>query len=159
LFAASASLAMCGLFLAWDRIRVRYGDLGIRQIGGLFRPMPRLSLCIAILVMAAVGLPPYGLFFGFLGILMGPSTTISFSLVIVFCTWFVASWYLFQLMRRLLFGPHRTDFRYDDLRPAELAAFVIVIVPLVFLGGVPHEWLEVGLSEVARIVGGTLWSP
>ena len=159
LFAASASLAMCGLFLAWDRIRVRYGDLGIRQIGGLFRPMPRLSLCIAILVMAAVGLPPYGLFFGFLGILMGPSTTISFSLVIVFCTWFVASWYLFQLMRRLLFGPHRTDFRYDDLRPAELAAFVIVIVPLVFLGGVPHEWLEVGLSEVARIVGGALWSP
>jgi len=63
------------------------------------------------------------------------------------------------LMRRLLFGPHRTDFRYDDLRPAELAAFVIIIAPLVFLGGVPHEWLEIGLSEVARIVGGTLWSP
>jgi NADH-quinone oxidoreductase subunit L len=158
LFATSASLAMCGLFLAWDRIRVRYGDLRIRQIGGLFRPMPRLSLCIALLVMAAVGLPPYGLFFGYLGILMGPSTTMSLSLVIVFGTWFVASWYLFQLMRRLLFGPHRTDFRYDDLRPAELAAFVVVIAPLVFLGGVPHEWLEVGLNEVARIAGGTLWS-
>lgn len=155
LFVVSTSLAMGGLFLAWDRIRARFGDLKINQFGGLFGPMPRLSLCMALLVMAAVGLPPFGLFFGYIGILLGSSTTMSLSLVIVFFTWFAASWYLFQLMRRLLFGPPRADFRYEDLRPPEIAAFAIIIATLVLLGGVPHEWLDSGLSEVARVVGGS----
>jgi len=39
-FAGAATLAAGGLLFAWDRIRVRYGDLDLNRIGGLARPMP-----------------------------------------------------------------------------------------------------------------------
>ncbi|MGD9680337.1 MAG: proton-conducting transporter membrane subunit [Candidatus Obscuribacterales bacterium] len=146
-FAVSVTLVIGGLCLAWDRVRVRYGDLNLNRIGGLFKPMPRFALCTAILVMAAVGLPPFGLFFGYLGIILSPGVELSAGLVVVIAAWFAASWYLFkQLMQRLLFGPHRDDIKYDDLRPAEIAAFAILIALMVIPGSIPHHWLSGGSS-------------
>lgn len=156
-YAAGVTLAIGGLTLAWSRIRSRYGDLDLHQIGGLFRPMPRFALCMALLVMAATGLPPFGLFFSYLGILLNPTTNMSLGLVAIIATWFAASWYLFKLMQRLLFGPHRPDLRYEDLRPAEVTSFVVVIALLVVLGGIPQNWLEIAVSEETRMIGGMLW--
>ena len=126
-------------------------NLNLNKIGGLARPMPKFGLCLALLVMAAVGLPPFGLFFGYVGMLLS-SSAMSVGLVIVLLTWFGVSWYLFKLMQRLLFGPHRADFRYDDLRPAETAAIAVVLLLLVLLSVVPHGWLGAGVTEMARTV-------
>lgn len=134
------TLVIGGLALGWDRLRVRYGNLDLNQIGGLFKPMPRFALCIALLVMAAMGLPPFGLFFSYLGILLSPSSQMSFGLIAIIAAWFAASWYLFKhLMQRLLFGPHRADIRYEDLRPSEIMAFVIVIALLIVPGVIPQN--------------------
>ena len=154
LYASAVTLALGGLTFGWDRVRVRHGDLDLNQIGGLFRPMPRFALCMALLVMAVVGLPPFALFFGYLAMLFSPSTTMSAGLVAVIAAWFAASWYMFGLMKRLLFGPHRTDLRYEDLGPAEIGAFVVVIALLILLGVVPEEWMEAGITMLARIQGG-----
>ena len=155
LYAWTVTLVWGGLFLAWDRVRVRYGDLNLNQIGGLFQPMPRFAVCLGLLVMAAVGLPPFGLFFGYLGILLSPSTGISIGLVAIIGTWFAACWYLFRLMQRLLFGPHRKDLRYEDLRPVEIAAFVLVIALLVIPGGIRQDWMSTGITDVAWNAGVT----
>ena len=150
-YASAVMLVTVGMMLAWDRVRVRYGNLDINKIGGLARPMPKFGFCLALLVMAAVGLPPFGLFFGYVGILLS-SSAMSVGLVIVLLTWFGVSWYLFKLMQRLLFGPHRADFRYDDLRPAETVALAVVLLLLVLLSVVPHGWLGAGVTEMARTV-------
>ncbi len=144
LYTWASTLAIGGLVLSWDRIRVRHGDLDLNRIGGLLKPMPRFSICMALLVMAAVGLPPFGLFFGYLGILLSPSTGTSFGFgqLAIIVAWFAASWYLFKLMQRLLFGTHREDLIYEDLRPAEIAAFAIVILLLVVPVSMPESWLE-----------------
>lgn len=155
LYAWAVTLAWGGLSLAWDRVRIRYGDLDLNQIGGLFQPMPCFALCMGLLVMAAVGLPPFGLFFGYLGILLSPSTGISFGLVVIIATWFAASWYLFRLMQQLLFGSPRKDLRYEDLRPVEIAAFILVIALLVIPGTIPQDWLSTAITEVSWIPGGT----
>jgi NADH-quinone oxidoreductase subunit M len=154
-YAAAVSLVICGLALAWNRLRVRYGDLDLNRIGGLFKPMPHFSLCVALLIMAGVGLPPFGLFFGYVGILLSPSTGMSFGLFAIVAAWFAASWYLFKLMQRLLFGPCRTDLRYEDIGPAEIAAFVVVIGLLVVPGSIPQQWLGPGFTEVTWINGGS----
>jgi NADH-quinone oxidoreductase subunit L len=154
LYASAVTLALGGLTLGWDRVRVRYGDLDLNQIGGLFKPMPRFALCMALLAMAAMGLPPFAQFFSYLAMLLGPSTRMSAGLVVVIAAWFAASWYMFGLMRRLLFGPHRTDLRYEDLSPAEIGAFVVVIALLILLGSVPEGWMEAGVTMIARIQGG-----
>lgn len=144
LYAWAVTLTVGGLVLGWDRIRVRHGDLDLNRIGGLLKPMPRFALCMALLIMAAVGLPPFGLFFGYLGILLSHSTGTSFGfgLLAIIAAWFAASWYLFKFMERLLFGPHREDLRYEDLRPAEIVAFAVVILLLVIPVTMPPQWLE-----------------
>ena len=148
-YTAAVALVTGGLLLAWDRLSVRYGNLPLDEIGGLAQPMPRFGLCLALVVMAAVGLPPFGLLFSYLGMLLN-SPAGSGGLAIVLLTWFAASWYLFRLMQRLLFGPHRTDLRYDDLQSAEMAAFVVVLVLLFLLTIAPHAWLNAEVNELAR---------
>ena len=56
-YACSVVLVIGGILLAWDRLQVRYGNLPMDRISGLARPMPKFGLCLALLVMAAVGLP------------------------------------------------------------------------------------------------------
>jgi NADH-quinone oxidoreductase subunit L len=148
-YTGAVVLVIGGLLLAWDRLSVRYGDLPLNKIGGLAQPMPRFGLCLALVVMAAVGLPPFGLLFGYLGMLLN-SPAPSGGLLIILLTWFAASWYLFRLMQRLLFGPHRTDLRYDDLKSGEMAAFGVVLVLLFLLTIAPHAWLNAEVNELAR---------
>lgn len=144
LYAWSVTLVIVGLVLGWDRIRVRHGDLDLNHISGLLNPMPRFALCMALLFMAAVGLPPFSLFFGYLGILLSPSTGMSFGfgLLAIVAAWFAASWYQFKFMQRLLFGKHREDLRYEDLSPAEIAAFAVVVLLLVVPVSIPQQWPE-----------------
>ena len=150
IYAIAVVLVIGGILLAWDRLQVRYGNLPMNRIGGLARPMPKFGLCLALLVMAAVGLPPFGLGFSFIGLMLG-SPAVTAGTFVVLLTWFGASWYLFKLMKRLLFGPHREDIRYDDLKPVEIAAIAGVLLLLIALSIAPQRVFATGAEEVARI--------
>ncbi|MHB8481475.1 MAG: proton-conducting transporter transmembrane domain-containing protein [Nitrospiria bacterium] len=141
-YTGAVTLVIGGLLLAWHCVQARYGDLDLNQIGGLARPMPRFATLLALLVMAAVGLPPFGLFSGYMAMLFHPSITLSWDMIVILLTWLVASWYLFRLMQRLLFGPHRSDILYEDLRPAEAAPLLIVLFILLALGIMPYGFFE-----------------
>jgi NADH-quinone oxidoreductase subunit L len=136
-FVAAAALLTAALLLAWQRLRRRYGDFSLDRAHGLARPMPRFAIVLSLLIMAAVGLPPFGLFFGNVEMLLRASPAFSWSLAIIVLTWFLASWYLFRMMQRLLFGPHRADLRYEDLRANEVAYFAALIALLLVLGAAP----------------------
>ena len=49
------------------------------------------------------------------------------------------------MMQRLLFGPHRVDMRYEDLRSGEVIYFVAILVLLAVLGTTPPALLESSL--------------
>jgi len=133
-YACAVMLVTGGLLLAWHAVQARYGNLDMERIGGLYQTMPRLGLLLSLLVMAAVGLPPFGLFFGFMEMALHSNVTaLSGDLLIVLLTWFGASWYLFKLLQRLLFGPPRTDLIYRDLGGVEIASLVLVLVALISL--------------------------
>lgn len=150
IYTISVVLVLAGMLMAWDRLRIRYGDLPMNRIGGLVNPMPKFGMCLALVVMAGVGLPPFGLAFSFIGLMLGtPSMTVG--TMVILLTWFGASWYLFKLMQRLLFGPHRTDFRYDDLNPMEIAAFVVVLLLLIALSFAPQELFAAVAEKMAQI--------
>lgn len=150
IYTIAVVLVIAGILMAWNRLRVRYGDLPMDRISGLARPMPKFGLCLALVVMAAVGLPPFGLVFSFIGLMLGTPTMTAGTFVILL-TWFGASWYLFKLMQRLLFGPHREDIRYDDLKPVEIAAFAGVLVLLIALSVAPQGLFATVAADVARI--------
>ena len=106
---AAVVLITAGLLLAWRGVQERYGDLTLDRMHGLARAMPRFATVLSLLVMAAIGLPPFGLFSGYMAMLLQSSIVISWGLMVILFTWFLASWYLFRMMQRLLFGSHRPD--------------------------------------------------
>jgi NADH-quinone oxidoreductase subunit L len=139
LYVVTVVLLTVGLLLAAQRLQHRYGNLAFDRMHGLAKPMPRFATLFGLLVMAAIGLPPFGFFSTHFTMLAQPSSARSWGLIIVLLVWFIASWYLFRMMQRLLFGPHRENLAYEDLRPAEIVTFVTVLLAVLLLGIAPRQ--------------------
>jgi NADH-quinone oxidoreductase subunit M len=99
--------------------------------------MPEFAVLLALLALAAMGLPPFGVFAGFMGLLLSSSLTLSAALLVIVIAWLAASWYILDMVQRLLFGRQRSDLRYEALRPAELASLVMVVLIVIALGIAP----------------------
>lgn len=136
LYLAAVGLVTSGLLLAWYAIRARYGDMDLRAIRGLAHPMPRFAVLFALLALAGMGLPPFGVFAGFMGLLLAPTLPLAGALVVI-VVWLAASWYFLDLLQRLLFGRHRPDLRYEDLHRAEFAALLMLVLILFVMGLAP----------------------
>jgi NADH-quinone oxidoreductase subunit M len=141
-YTSAAVVVSGGLFLAWRLIQVRFGDPDLDRIRGLARPMPRFSVLLSLITMAAVGLPPFGLFSGFIEMLLNRAVPVSWDLAVVLLTWLAASWFFYNLMQKLLFGTHRTDILYSDLGFGEAVSLFIVLLILLVVGLAPYGFFE-----------------
>jgi NADH-quinone oxidoreductase subunit M len=159
-YLSAVSLATGGLLLAWSMMRARYGDMGLRALSGLAEPMPRLTVVLSLLALAALGLPPFGVFSGFIGMLLTPSLAWSGGLSVLIIAWLGASWYVFDLAQGLLFGDRRPDLRHEDLRDSELASLAMVLVLLFALGVLPSRLFDVGPADLQRtvVMGVSAWN-
>jgi NADH-quinone oxidoreductase subunit M len=138
IFIGAAGLATCGLLLAWQVIRTRYGDdVDPHSIKGLAATMPRYAVLVSILALAAMGLPPFGLFAAFMGLMLSSALPFSVAIFIIVAAWLAASWYIMRMVQQWLFGMRRSDLRYVDLLHSESVALAILVIVLVVLGVVP----------------------
>jgi NADH-quinone oxidoreductase subunit M len=138
LFVGAVGLVMCGLLVAWQIIRTRYGDdVDPQAISGLASTMPQYAVLLSLLALAAMGLPPFGVFAGFMGLLLSSTAAFSAGIVVLVCAWLAASWYILALVQGLLFGAQRTDLRHADLLQTELVALIILVLTLLALGVTP----------------------
>ncbi len=138
LFVGAVGLVMCGLLVAWQIIRTRYGDdVDPQAISGLASTMPQYAVLLSLLALAAMGLPPFGVFAGFMGLLLSSTAAFSTGIIVLVSAWLASSWYILDLVQKLLFGSRRSDLRYADLLHTELVSLVIVILTLLALGVVP----------------------
>ena len=108
-----------------------------QAISGLATGMPRYAVLFSLLALAAMGLPPFGVFAGFIGLLLAAPFPSIAGLFITLLAWLAASWYIMQMVQRLLFGTRRPDLRYTDLLGAEFASLLIVVLVLLALGLAP----------------------
>ena len=144
IYLGSVSVSVSGLLLVWYAIQARYGDVDLRAIRGLVYPMPKFSILLSLLALAAMGLPPFGVFSGFMGMLLAPSLPLSGALIAILIAWLADSWYFLELVQQLMFGPQRRDVHYEDLRRSEFAALLAFVVLLLALGLVPPRVLDPG---------------
>jgi NADH-quinone oxidoreductase subunit M len=142
LYFSAAVLVTVGLLLAWGRVQARYGDWALDQMRGLARPMPRFATIVALLALAAAGLPPFGLFSGYLGMLLQLGGEVSWDLGVVLITWFAASFCFFWRMQQLLFGAARQEIPYEDLRPSETSSLLLVLLGLLAIGLLPYGYFK-----------------
>ena len=138
LLVGTVGLATSGLLVAWQIIRTRYGDdVDPRAVSGMASGMPQYAVLLSLLALAAMGLPPFGVFAGFMGLLLSGPFPSLLGLVITLFAWLAASWYIMQMVQRLLFGPRRVELHYADVLRTEFAALLIVVLVLLALGLAP----------------------
>lgn len=136
--AGAVGLATGGLLVAWQVIRTRYGDdVDPQAISGLAAAMPKYAVLLSLLGLAAMGIPPFGVFAGFMGLLLTAPPSSTIGLFIALTAWLAASWYIMQMVQQLLFGARRADLRYADLRHPEFTSLLIVVLALLALGLAP----------------------
>ena len=128
-----------------------------RRLEDLAARMPQFAVLISLLALASMGLPPFGVFAGFMGLLLASPLSLSIAPLVIAVTWLAASWYILDLVQRLLFGRKRPDLRYEDLRRSEFASLLIVVVIMVALGIAPTTLFE-GAASPTR-VGAAVESP
>jgi hydrogenase-4 component F len=145
------------LFFAAGNIHQSCHTLQIRLIGpGMIKLLPLTAVCMGLAAVAALGLPPFGLFFSEMTVLNGGfadgrtliATLLLFALLAAFCG------ILYQLTRVLL-GAVRTARQSDALPMDGMGAMGLMLGILVVFS----VWLPaplVGLVEDARdiIIGG-----
>jgi multicomponent K+:H+ antiporter subunit A len=64
IYLVAHALAKSGLFLAMGLVEHSTGRRDIRELGGLARSMPVTAVCVALLMLSVVGVPPMLGFFG-----------------------------------------------------------------------------------------------
>jgi NADH-quinone oxidoreductase subunit M len=160
-YLSAVGLAMSGLLLAWYSLRARYGDIDTRALGGLVYPMPRFSTLLVLLALAALGMPPFGVFSGFMGMLLNPAFTPSGSFAVIMMVWFCASWYFMDWVQELVFGTQRSDIRHEDLRRTELASLFMLLVLLLVLGTAPSRLFQAGavMPPASSATQSVTWTP
>jgi NADH-quinone oxidoreductase subunit M len=136
-YLCAVTLAASGVLMAGHLLEARYGVLDLDTLRGLATPMPRLSLLVALLLMAAMGLPLFGIFPTFLAMIVAASSSMPYSLAAVLAIWLAASLLLMKLLQRLLFGHPKPDMPYGDLTWAELAPLALVLALLILAVRVP----------------------
>jgi NADH-quinone oxidoreductase subunit L len=141
-FFSGVVLVTVGLFLAWHRVQAHYGDWPLDRIGGLARPMPRFATIVALLALAAAGLPPFALYSGYVGMLLQLGSEVSWELGVVLLTWFAASFRFFRLVQELLFGEPRQEIPYQELGRGETVPVLLVLFILLAIGLLPYGYFE-----------------
>ncbi|MDP9132139.1 MAG: hypothetical protein M3M98_03260 [Nitrospirota bacterium] len=160
-YLSAVGLAIGGLLLAWYAIRARYGDVDVRSLGGLVYPMPRFSTLLTLLALAALGMPPFGVFSGFVGMLLNPAFTPSWTFAIIMVVWLSASWYFLDVVQQIVFGKPRPDRRHEDLRRTEFASLLMILLLLLTLGTAPSRLFQLSATIPPAPVAtkATAWTP
>ena len=160
-FVGAVGLTTSGLLLAWQVIRTRYGDdVDPQSISGLAATMPRYAVLASLLALAAMGLPPFGLFAGFMGLLLSSAVLFSLPILIMVAAWLAASWYIMGMVQQWLFGTTRSDLRYTDLLHSELASLAMLVVVLLALGLIPATFFgsDTIVTASSVITGSFSWN-
>jgi NADH-quinone oxidoreductase subunit M len=139
LYVSAVGLAMTGLLLAGHQLEARYGALDLERLQGLARPMPRFATLVGLLMMAAMGLPLFGVFSGFMAMMFSVAATAPHSTVLVLLIWFLVSWLFVRLLQLLLCGQPRPDWLYRDLGRTETLSLILVLCLLALGGFVPAD--------------------
>lgn len=143
------SLVICGLLLATQHLRTRFGHLDLSVSHGLARIMPWFATLFVLFITAAVGLPLFTLFSAFMDMLLSFSSTGAGTILVILLTWLMASWYFPKLMQQVLFGRLSSFCRTGrDLHLEERASLILLLALLVMLGITPSHWL-VGAANQA----------
>jgi NADH-quinone oxidoreductase subunit M len=142
------------LFMLVGVIYDRRGTKMMSEFGGLARVMPMYATVFGIMLMASVGLP---LTIGFVGeflSLLGFFAVSPVLTAIAGTTIILGAVYMLVLYKKTFFGPitNPINEKLEDIKGREVAAFVPLVMLVIYLGVYPKPILEPVDKSVKQLV-------
>jgi hydrogenase-4 component F len=145
------------LFFAAGNIHQTFHSLEFRVIGpGVVKVLPVTAVLMSLAALAAIGLPPFGLFLSEMTIISGAlaaqQTTVGFLIVIALLASFCG---ILQQLTRILLGARKPSDHITDARRMDgVPAMALLLGGLLFFSvWLPAPLLEL-LRQAAGIIGG-----
>ena len=155
----SHGISTGGLFLLVGQLYERTGTRDLRQLGGLWEGLPRMSRVGLVLALASLGLPGLGNFIGEFLVLLGAFqvngplallATLGFVLAAVYALWMV---------QRIFAGEKPASMpALPDIHGRELALMTALLVIVFWLGVYPQPVIntaEPAIQNLQQIVNQT----
>jgi hydrogenase-4 component F len=146
------------LFFAAGNIHQTFHSLEFRVIGpGVVKVLPVTVLLMGLAALAAIGLPPFGLFLSELTIVIGglasQQTTVSVLILVALLASFCG---ILQQLTRILLGARKPGDPARDVRRMDGVPAMALLLGglLLFSVWLPAPLLEL-LHQAAAIIGGT----
>lgn len=143
-------LFSAGLFIALGAIEAREETRLLHRLTGLGVRNPQLAGAIAIMALAALGLPGLAGFAGEIVILTGLyQAGFGWPALIALVSVVLAAAYLLRLYQKIMHGPPHADLpERGDMTPLEFLALAPLVLALVFLGFNPAPLIHAQSSVI-----------
>jgi NADH-quinone oxidoreductase subunit M len=155
-------LSTGALFLLIGMLYERYHTRKITDFSGMAGKMPLFGVFLVFTCLSSVGMPGLNGFIGEVLCLFGIMEHESkygtgLVLTVLACTGLIlGAWYLFTMLRRLLFGPvHEPEHHgaaIEDLKPREWLLLAPIAILCVVIGVYPQPILSASQPDVDRVV-------
>jgi len=134
--------AIGALFLMSGVIHEKMGTRTIRELSGLSRVMPKLSLLLVLASLAAMGLPGFSNFISEFQILLaGISVNVLYAIAVLVPG--ITAGYFVWMMRRVLLSPSQSVIDRHDASPYTLLVLAAFLIPIILLGFYPAPLLGI----------------
>ncbi|WP_445367427.1 complex I subunit 4 family protein [Methylomonas sp. BW4-1] len=130
------------LMLIAGMIQQRLGSNDLVHLGGLAKPMPRLTTLFFVFALSSIGVPGTNGFPAELLMILGALQAYPALAMVALFGAVLGAAYLLGFVRRAFFGPlvHNSVAKVQDLRPRELALLVVPALLVLMIGLYP-QWL------------------
>lgn len=138
------SIVAGSLMLIAGMIQQRLGSNDLLHLGGLAKPMPRLTVLFFLFALSSIGVPLTTGFPAELLMLIGTLQTYPVLTVVVLFAAVLGAAYLLNFIRRGFLGPVTRDAvaRLQDIRPRELLLLTVPALLVLMLGLYPQRLLS-----------------
>jgi len=137
-------LSTGALFLIVGMLYERTHTRMIEELGGLYRPLPRLGAFFLIVAFSSIGLPGLNGFVGEFLILVGTFLRSRTSAVLAALGVILAAVYMLWMLQRVMFGERKGPAagHLFDLSGREIAVLLPVVLLILWIGIYPHPFLK-----------------
>ena len=142
-------LATGGLFIMAGMVHERLGTYDMREMGGLWAPLPRIGGASMALAMATLGLPGLGNFVGEYLVLQGAWRSQPAVAAVAAGGLVLSAVYSLRMMQRVFFGRPGRRRDLTDAIPRETAMAAGLIALLLWLGLYPRTFIRAVGSGIA----------
>ncbi len=137
------SIVAGSLMLIAGMLQRRLGSTDMLHLGGIAKPMPRLTSLFFLFALSSIGVPGTNGFPAELMMILGSLEAYPALAMVALLGAVLGAAYLLGFVRRAFFGPVVQDAvaRLEDLRPRELALLAVPAVLVLLIGFYP-QWLS-----------------